>query len=254
MRDRWYALPSDTVRRVLVVLLGVTLCGVAACGGQPQTKADQGKAIAEQAGLAPDVASFFALATAGTTATYRATVQTTDTTGKPLQLTTTQRPPDSRFDAFHADNTVDSTITVSGHSYQCTMAANHWDCGDLGVTPTTSAQVFNPTIVNSAIGRFRSRANDYDFRTEDRQLAGIKARCLVTTRKPGHDQDSSLGASATLCLSPEGAVVLVDTPSGVVTVTAYTTTIPADAFTLPAPVSPTPTSGASTIPSTTPAN
>jgi len=139
MEDRWYALPSDIVRRVIVVLLGVTLFGVAACGGHTQSKADQGKAIAEQAGLAPDVASFFALATAGSSATYRATVETTDTTGKALQLTTTQRPPDSRFDAFHADGSVDSTINVSGHSYQCTMAANHWDCGDLGVTPTTSA-------------------------------------------------------------------------------------------------------------------
>jgi len=250
MEDRWYALRSEIVRRVIVVLLGVTLFGVAGCGGHTQSKADQGKAIAEQAGLAPDVASFFALATAGSSATYRATVETTDTTGKPLQLTTTQRPPDSRFDAFHADGTVDSTINVSGHSYQCTMAANHWDCGDLGVTPTTSAQVFNPTIVQSAIDKFRARANDYDFRTEDRQLVGITTRCLITTRKPGHDQDSSLGASATLCLSPEGAVLLVETPSGSITATSYTTTIPNDAFTLPAPVSPTPTSSASAPPST----
>lgn len=238
-----------TVRRYLVVVL----LAATACGGHTLTKADQGRSIAEQAGLAPEVVDFFALATSGTTAVYRSTVETTDTTGQPLQLTTTQRPPDSRFDTFHADGTVDSTITISGHSYQCTMAANHWDCGDLGVTPAANGQVFNPTVVQSASDRFRARAGDYDFRVETRQLAGIAARCLITTRKPGHEQDSSLGASATLCLSPEGAVVAVDVPSGSITAKAYTTTIPDDAFTLPAPVTPTPTS-TSTSTTAPPAN
>jgi hypothetical protein len=126
------------------------------------------------------------------------------------------------------------------------MAANHWDCGDLGVAPPANGQVFNPTTVQSAIDRFHSRAGDYDFRVEDRQIAGVAARCLLTTRKPGHDQDPSLGASATLCLSPEGAVVLVAVPSGSITATAYSTTIPDDAFNLPAPVAPTPPSTSTT--------
>lgn len=230
------------MRRCLLVVV----LGVAACGGQAPTKADQGRSIAEQAGLAPDVASFFSLAASGANATYRATVDTKDANGNPLQVTTTRRPPDTRLDTFHADGTVDSTISVDGRSYQCTMAANHWDCGELGVSPSTSVQVFNPTAVQSAIDRFRQRANDYDFRVEDRQVAGISARCLITTRKPGHDQDPSLGASATLCLSRDGVVVLVDVPSGSITATAYTPTIPEDAFTLPAPLTPTPTSAPAT--------
>jgi hypothetical protein len=226
------------------ICLALLLLGAAACGGHAQTKADQGRSIAEQAGLAPEVAAIFSLAASGMNATYRATVDTTDTAGKPLQVTTTQRPPDARFDAFHADGTVDSTISTGGRRYQCTMTANHWDCGELGATPSSSEEVFNPSAVEGAIDGFRQRANDYDFRVEDRQMVGITARCLVTTRKPGHDQDSSLGAEATLCLSPEGAVLLVAVPSGSLTATAYTTTIPGDAFTLPAPVpttSPAPT-------------
>lgn len=234
MVGRWYALPSVVVRRWLAVVL----LGVAACGGHTQTKADQGRSIAQQAGLAPDVATFFSLAASGTSATYRATVETTDASGQPLQLTTTQRPPDIRFDAFHSDGTVDSTISVDGHSFQCTMAANHWDCGELGETQTSSGQVFSPAAVQSAIDRFRQQANDYDFKVEDRKVAGVAAQCLITTRKPGHEQDSSLGASATLCLSHEGVVVLVDVPSGSLTATAYTTTIPDDAFKLPASVGP----------------
>jgi hypothetical protein len=62
---------------------------------------------------------------------------------------------------------------------------------------------------------------------------------LTTTRKPGREQNSSLGAAATLCLSPEGAVVLVEVPSGSIRATTYSTVIPNDAFTLPAPVTPT---------------
>jgi hypothetical protein len=224
----------------------LVLLGVAACGASTQTKADQGRSIAEEAGLAPDVAAFFALATNGATATYRSTIETSDATGKPLQVTTTQRPPDTRFDVFQADGTIDSTISVSGRTYQCTMTANHWDCGEIGPSPSKNAHVFNPATVQSAIDGFRQRANDYDFRVEEREMVDITARCLITTRKPGREQDPSLGASATLCLSPEGAVVLVDVPSGSIKATAYSTTIPADAFTLPAPV----TSPSSSAPTT----
>jgi hypothetical protein len=221
------------------ICIPVLLLGVAACGGSSQTKADQGRSIAEQAGFAPDVANFFSLAASGANATYRETIETTDATGKPLQVTTTQRPPDTRFDTFHADGSVDSTISVGGRNYQCTMAANHWDCGELGVAQSSSAQVFSPSAVQSAIDGFRQRANDYDFRVENRLIVGITARCLITTRKPGREQNSSLGAAATLCLSPEGVVVLVEVPSGSIRATTYSTVIPNDAFTLPAPVTPT---------------
>ena len=242
MAGRWYALPSVVVRRWLAVVL----LGVAACGGHAQTKADQGRSIAEQAGLAPDVATFFSLAASGTNATYRATVETTDTTGKPLQVTTTQRPPDTRFDTFHADGTVDSTISWAGTAISARWPRTTGIAASSERPHRPSAQVFNPSAVQSAIDRFRQRANDYDFRVEDRPMVGITARCLITTRKPGHEQDSSLGASATLCLSPEGAVVLVDVPSGSITATAYSTTIPGDAFTLPAPVTTTSSSAPTT--------
>jgi hypothetical protein len=105
--------------------------------------------------------------------------------------------------------------------------------------------VFGPTAVQAAIDGFRNRANDYDFRVEEQKLAGTNARCLITTRKPGREQDPTLGASAKLCVSPEGAIVLVEVPSGSITATEYTTTIASNAFELPAPVSP-PSSSAPT--------
>src|SRR3954469_15026150 len=104
MPDRWYALRSLAVQRWLAVLV-LTGLTCMACGGGGQSTSEQGRSIAETAGLAKDVADFFALATTGLTATYRVTLQTQDSSGQPLQLTTTQRLPDARFDAFHADGT-----------------------------------------------------------------------------------------------------------------------------------------------------
>lgn len=225
-------------------MAGLLVVGACASGGD---KGDQGRAIAEQAGLPGDVAEFFALAARGLDATYRATYDTTDTAGGALQITSTQRPPDVRVDTFHADGTIDASISVGGTAFQCTMTANQWVCGELG-SPGDTGEVFGPTAVQRATDQFRRRAEDYDFRVEPRTVAGAAGRCLVTTRKPGREVDATLGASATLCVSPEGVILLAEVPSGSITATTYTTTIPPDAFTLPAPV------GSSTTSTSSPAS
>lgn len=216
----------------------ILLAALAACGGHTQSKADQGRSIAQTAGLPRDVGDFFALGAHGTQATYRVALDTTDTAGNTLQVTITQRAPDVRVDTFHSDGTIDASLTIGGHRYQCTMSASQWQCGDLGPSSSDSNELFGPTAVQLAIDRFRQRANDYDFRVEERTIANVKAKCLVTTRKPGHDQDPSLGSSATLCLSPEGAILRAEVPSGTLTAASYTTSIPDDALKLPAPVTP----------------
>jgi hypothetical protein len=213
------------------------LLALVACSGHTETKADQGRSIAAEAGLSKEVAGFFALAASGTNRTYRVSLDTTDAAGNKLQVTTTQRPPDVRVDTFHADGTIDSTLALKGHRYQCTMAANQWQCGDLGISSSNNDEVFGATAVQLAIDRFKQRAADYDFRVEGRTIVNVKATCLLTTRKAGHDQDPSLGASATLCLSPDGAILSAEVPSGKLTASSYTTTIPDDALRLPAAVS-----------------
>ena len=213
------------------------MLALAACSSHGESKADQGRSIADAAGLPKEVADFFALAASGTQATYRVSLNTTDAAGNKLQVTTTQRPPDVRVDSFQADGTIDSTLALQGHRYECTMAANQWQCGDLGVASSSGDEVFGATAVQLAVDRFKQRAGDYDFRVERRTIANVSATCLVTARKPGHDADPSLGATATLCLSPQGAIVSAEIPSGTLTASSYTTTIPDDALTLPAPVS-----------------
>ena len=229
--------PSPSVsRRVLVI---AALLAVAACSSDAPTKADQGRAVAQDAGLPKDVADFFAAATADPRAAYRVSYDVTNQQGKPEQVTVTQKPPERRVDAFHADGSIDSTIATGGHSYQCTMTAGKWQCGDLGTDPARKVVggVIDPEALRKATDRVRERAGDFDFRIETRTIAGASTRCLVTTRKPEAASDPSLGASGTLCLSSEGALLLGETPTGRFEAKEYTTTIPADAFVLPAPTS-----------------
>lgn len=218
-------------------LLVVVALTVTACGGGGPSKSQQARSVAEQAGLPRDVADFFALAAKGTQATYRVALDTTDSKGTKLQVTTTQRPPDVRVDTFHADGTIDATFSTKGQRYECTRANDRWQCGDLGPSSSSSGDVFDPSAVELAIDGFRQRAADYDFRVEHRTIANVDATCLVTNRKPGHDQDPSLGAAATLCLSPDGAILRAETSAGTLSASSYTTDIPGDAFALPAPIS-----------------
>jgi hypothetical protein len=95
--------------------------------------------------------------------------------------------------------------------------------------------VLDPDALRAATDRLRDRAADFDFRVEARTIAGAAARCLVTTRKAEAASDPSIGASGTLCLSTEGALLLGETPTGRFEAKEYTTTIPANTFDLPAP-------------------
>lgn len=239
MTHRWYALRCVAVQRWRDVSAAVIVLTLVACSSHSASKADQGRSVAAEAGLPKDVADFFALAAAGTQATYRVSLDTVDPAGNKLQVTTTQRPPDVRVDTFHADGTIDSSLALKGRRYQCTMAANQWQCGDLGPSSSNNDDVFGATAVQLAVDRFKQRAADYDFHVEQRTIANVAATCLLTTRKPGHEQDPSLGSSATLCVSHEGAVLDAEVSSGKLTASSYSTTIPDDALALPAAITPT---------------
>lgn len=152
-----------------------------------------------------------------------------------MQISVAQRPPDRRVDVFGADGTIESTFRVGASAYQCTKTTS-WACGTLTQQASGGpGEPLSDDTVAAAIDRFRERAGDYDFRVDRRTIAGADARCLVTTRKAGHEQDPSLGTSATMCVSPEGAVLAVDVPTGGYAATGYSTTVGADVFTLPAP-------------------
>jgi hypothetical protein len=226
-------------RRVLVIAALLMVGAVGACSSGAPTKADQGRSIAEDAGLPKDVADFFASAVSPAGGGFRVVYDITDTDGKPSQVTLTQQEPKRRVDVFHADGTIDSTIGTGARNVQCTKTGDTWQCGNLegaiGAQPSNG--VLDTNALSAAAERLRERAADFDFRIDTRNIAGVSARCLVTTRKPEAASDPSLGASGTLCLSSEGALLLGETPTGRFEAKEYSTTIPTDAFDLPAPVS-----------------
>jgi hypothetical protein len=224
---------------VIAGLLAVLAVGaVGACSSSGPTKAEQGRAVAESAGLPEDVADFFEAATATPSAPFRVSYDLTDDQGKTSQLTVTQQPPKRRVDVFHPDGTIDSTIGTGAENVQCTKTGETWRCGNLGVDPARqqSDGVLDADALRRATDRIRERATDFDFRIESRTIAGAAARCLVTTRKPSAASDPSVGGSGTLCLSNEGAQLLGETPTGRFEAKEYTTVIAPDAFDVPAPV------------------
>jgi hypothetical protein len=229
-----------------VISLGLVVVFGAACGGSGTSREAQNRSIAQDAGLPAPVGDFFALAARGADATYTESVQTNDAKGNSVQITTTQRPPDRRLDVFNADGTIDATIATGGKTYQCTQTAGTWMCGELGPAPSSSGGVLATDIVQRAVDEFRARAADYDFAVDQRTIANAPVSCLVTTRKPGHELDANLGATATLCLSHEGVPLYVDVPAGRLTAVAYATSVDPHAFDLPAPVSASGTASAGT--------
>jgi hypothetical protein len=233
------------------IALTVVVAFAAGCSSDGADRAEQNSSIAEQAGLPKDVADFFALTAKSTDATYKVSVKTTDKAGSPVQITTSQRPPDRRIDVFSADGTIDATIATGGDTFQCTQLSGQWQCGQLDVVNSEDdSDVLGADTVRQAAERFQRRAADYDFRIEQRTIANATATCLVTNRKPGHDEDPSLGASATLCLSAEGVPLLVEVPTGSVNAVDYSTDVPEDAFDLPAvPAPPTVPGARPSIPS-----
>jgi hypothetical protein len=233
-------------RRLLAVAVGLAVPALlAACGSSGSSRSDQGRSIASGAGLPKDVADVFALALNAASATFTVSYASTDASGSATQITITQQPPNRRLDVIQADGTVESTFRTVSISYQCTKSPD-WSCGTLGrASDGDLGDPLGADVVAGALTKLRDQAEDYDFHTDQRRLVGVDARCLVTTLKAGHDSQASLGASGTLCVSPEGAVLLVDVPTGKLTATDYSTSVATDAFHLPAIPDQTPTSIAS---------
>lgn len=221
--------------RRLLLLLVVGAIAVAGCGDDgpapEERRADQVGGAATEAGLPEDVAAFLADAAEGT-GTYRVVYEVADPEGGAAQrVVVTQRPPERRVDVERADGTAEVTIGTAAQTTTCarTGADEPFSCEPAG-TPVDGA--FDPAVVDALRDALAEQADAYDFVVEDRTILGVAARCLVTTRRAGVD-DPDLGATGTLCTSPEGARLLTETPSGTLRAVEYATDVADDAFALP---------------------
>lgn len=226
----------------LAMLLLATGCGGGNSGKSEATSAavarrEQVAGAARKAGLPGDVADFLGQSATVVGSRFRVTYDLGDGGGGTADLM--QDPPLRRVDLRTQVQGKEVTrALISGGkngSVACQRSGGSWVC-----QPAAGADAsfggFGEKEVAAAVEDLRKSKNDYDFRLAEREVAGVKARCLVTELKPGHKESPSTGRKGTLCISPEGVPLLVETPSASLRALRYSTNVDDKVFEPPAEV------------------
>jgi hypothetical protein len=219
------------VLRRAVALLTCTAAafGGVACGddGDPVAgqRADQLRAAAAGAGLDDDVADLLALAASATGATFRVSYPGRDGG----ELVVSQRPPHRRIDSIEAGVVIESRIVRGAVGYLCLPVEGE----ELGCTRESGAigapGIFTAEALEQLSVALGAATEAYELRVEERTMVGTTARCLVAELRPGAEAPER-GALGTLCLSPEGAQLLVDTSGEHLEASDYSTEVPSGVF------------------------
>jgi hypothetical protein len=225
---------SRSVRpTTLAVVLAVGLA-VAACGGDDDhvtsERIDQVRVAAREAGLGNDVADLLALAAEGTTGTFQVTYQGTGG----AQLVVSQAPPNRRVDVLTAGLIVESQVVRDGVAYRCSLPDGGRPGDELRCTRTDGAVqapgAFSDEALTSFTDDLLGTVDDLDLRVEPRTIAEVAATCLVAGPEAGTPLDGTGPGVDTICLSPEGAQLLVDAGGERVVAESYSTEVPAGTF------------------------
>lgn len=207
---------------------------IAACGGDDgvgDTRAEQARTAALDAGLDDDVADFLATAARGQSATYQATYPGPE---EGTTIVVANRPPDRRVDVLDGERIVEVQLVVDGEALTCPRdpdadAIVECERTDAIVEPLG---VFGESTMDQLTRTLSTRIEDYTFGIETSAVAGTEATCLVTTVRDGRER-ADLADTGTLCISPEGALLRVAQGDEVLEATDYTTDIPDNTFVRP---------------------
>lgn len=214
----------------MVVPVLVLSLGASACGDDGDRRASQARDVAADAGLAPAVQDFFELAARGASGRFQVTYPNERGDGR---LVLTQDPPNRRVDLVTESHLVESRLVRGEVSYLCRPD----DDGRLACERTggnaSIGGAFDDQLVAETIDKLRARADEYEFRVDSRKLVGTDASCLVTTPRPSAATGTSVPPKGTMCLSPEGALLVVQSGARSLSATGYTTDIPDGIFDLP---------------------
>jgi hypothetical protein len=225
------------VRRssLLVVLLAAASAALAgACGSDDvsDTRADQVRQAATEAGLSADVADVLATAAQGATATFQVTYDGSDG----AQVTVSQEPPNRRIDVIATGLIVESQLTRGTVSYRCEVPADGRP-GDPVKCERASGQApqrgaFTSEALQTFTTDLAGQLDSFDITTEARTIADAEATCLISAPKAGTPLDGTGPGVDTLCVSHEGAQLLVDVGGDRLVASAYSTTVPDGTFEL----------------------
>jgi hypothetical protein len=220
--------------RPLLVLTTVLVLAASACGSDggdvTSQRVDQIRAAARKAGLADDVADVLALAARGTTARFQVTYEGTGGAA----LVVSQDPPNHRVDVVTAGLVVESQVVRKGVAYRCELPPKGRPGDRLDCTRTNGALEVPGGFTDAALTTFTdemlSSAEDFDLTVEQRTIAKVDATCLIAAPKAGTTLTGSGPNVDTICLSDDGAQLLVDAGGQRVVATAYTTAVPDGTF------------------------
>lgn len=228
-----YASPVHALRRprplLALLVVGIVLAGCGADTDVGEERADQTRDAAAAAGLPDEVGDFLALAARGQTSTYVVTYPGDDGT----RIAVAADGADRRIDLLANGDVTGVQLVIDGEGFECPRDP---DAGTFACTKT-DAFVAAPgqfdTDALAALTEGLSQAvDDYTFTVETTPIAGVDAQCLVTRIRAGRER-AELGASGTLCVSAEGAVLRVDRSGETLTATDYSTTVPDNTFVRP---------------------
>jgi hypothetical protein len=228
--DRLVNYPPDVLRPrpALLVLLALAsgACGQHESAAQRAAHAreNQARDVARTAGLAAPVQDFLALYASAAGHRFSVTYAPA-TNGTTVILL--QDPPRRRVDVV-APPVTRSVFVNAGGTFDCALDNQKWTCQKSQQQEAFPGQLAPGDIARTAAELKAARTN-YTFKVTHRTVAGADARCLVTTPRPGVG-----GAGSVLCLSPEGAVLLVEGAGNPLRAARYSTSVDQRRLQLPA--------------------
>lgn len=242
---------QNTARRVVASVAALAAVGLlaAACGsssssttttaaaasGATTTTAASG-ATTTTAGGTSAMTKALAFATkfkSGEHATYTATYKvTSSTTSKVTTFSITQQGANSKFEVTSGTGVV-SFITVGGKGYYCEQSSSTTSCFDAGSTGASMEAAFSEFQSSDYLPEIEALATAHGAHLSysTRTVNGIPAQCVTATGLTGET------GSGTFCVTSSGVLALVQTTgthAGSFELTSYSTSVPSDAFTLPA--------------------
>ena len=215
-----------------MALLVAAVLALAACGGgrsEGDARADQVRDAAKKAGLSTAVADLLGLAAKGPTATFRLTYAGTGG----ASIVVSQRDGDRRVDELSGDVIVSSRILRHGVAYSCALATataanpkGGLTCSRVAGDLTQGGQ-FTPAALTTFSQQLAQSRDRFDVRVTHRTIAHTPVTCLEATPKAGG------AGGSTLCVSKEGAQLLVDAGAQRVQASSFTISVPAHTFDVP---------------------
>ena len=214
-----------------MAVLGVVAGAVTACGSKESpaektanAREKQARDVAREAGLAVPVQDFLARYASAAGNSFSVTYEKS-ATGSTIVLI--QDPPLRRVDVVAPPVTRSVFVTKSG-TFDCALDNQKWTCRQ-SKEQQGPPGLLAPADVTRTAAELKAARTNYDFSVTDRTVAKTDVRCLVTKPKPGVP-----GAGSTLCLSPEGAVLMVEGAGTPLKAASYSTKVDARRLQLPA--------------------